>query len=272
MKQQVTDEMISALVDGELDSSKVSEVKSALLENPDQRRLYEELRGLNNLIGQGLEELSSDEFAQDLSNKLRAREKQLHRENNKQSFKPYLNLAAALVVGVSAGALTVHNIGVDDREAQDLKIALLEQRLKEPVMITSLDEKIEIVADKKVELEVLGAKSGNDLLQNSANNLLGKELVFSVKLRALNNALEASERVIESDDLPALANQKKSFDLAVELLRERGIDSLDEALPMLRGAYEGGHSGAGFVLLELVPPAEALDIYKVLINRLIERK
>ena len=66
MKQKVIDEMISALVDGELDASLVRDVKSALLENPEQRKLYEELRGLNGLINKGLEELGSDEFALDL--------------------------------------------------------------------------------------------------------------------------------------------------------------------------------------------------------------
>lgn len=271
MKQQITDEMISALIDGELDSSKMNEVKSALLENPDQRTLYEELRGLNNLIDRGLEELGSDEFAQDLSNRLHAREQQLYRENNKQSLKPYLNLAAALVVGVSAGALTVHNIGIDDREAQDLKIALLEQRLGDQVVIKPLEEEMEIVAGKKREILTF-ENSGRNLLKNSEDNLLGKELVFSLKVKALDNALEASERVIESDDTSALASQKKSFNRAIELLRERGIDSLDEVMPMLRDAYEGGHSGAGFVLLELVPPAEAIAIYKVLINRLTQEK
>ena len=272
MKQQITDEMISALIDGELDSSKMSEVKSALLENSDQRKLYEELRGLNNLIDRGLEELGSDEFAQDLSNRLRAREQQLYRENNKQSLKPYLNLAAALVVGVSAGALTVHNIGIDDREAQDLKIALLEQRLGYQVAIKPLEEKMEIVAGKKEETLKFENLDRQDFLKNSEDNLLGKELVFSLKIKALNNALEASKRVIESDDIPALANQKKSFNRAIELLRDRGIDSLDEVMPMLRDAYDGGHSGAGFVLLELVPPIEAIDIYKVLLKRLTQEK
>jgi len=272
MKQKVTDEMISALVDGELDASLVRDVKSALLESPEQRKFYEELRGLNNLFDRGLEELGSDEFAQDLSNRLRARERQHYRENNKQSLKPYLNLAAALVVGVSAGVLTVHNIGIDDREAQDLKIALLEQRLGDEVVIKPFEEKMEIVAGKKGETLTFENFDRKDLLKNSENNLLGKELVFSVKTKALNNALEASKRVIVSDNIPALANQKKSYNRAIELLRDRGIDSLDEVIPMLRDAYDGGHSGAGFVLLELVPPIEAIDIYKVLLKRLTQEK
>ena len=272
MKQQITDEMISALIDGELDSSKMSQVKSALLENPDQRKLYEELSGLNNLVERGFKELGSDDFAQDLCNRLRAREQQLHRENTKQSFKRYSNLAAALVIGVAAGALAVYNIGIGDRETQDLKIAMLEQRHVDRMVFKNVDEKTEGVAGQKGETLTFEGLDRKDLLKNSEDNLFGEELVFSVKIKALNNALEASDRVIESDDIPALANQKKSFRRAIELLEERGVDSLDEVMPMLRDAYEGGHSGAGFVLVELVPPADAIKIYKVLLNRLTQQK
>ena len=271
MKQKVTDEMISALVDGELDASLVRDVKSALLENPEQRKLYEELRGLNGLINKGLEELGSDEFALDLSSKLRARAELLQKENSKQSFRPYLNLAAALVVGVSAGALTSYKVGIDEREALGLKVALLEKRLGDKSVRYNLDQAMGAVSSKDDERNQLIEKIEESLpLQNGADQLLGERLVFSIKIEALKKGLEASKRDIKIDDKPSLADQRRSFDRAIELLEEVDITLLDQVLPLLREAYEGGHSGAGFVLLELVPPAEAIEIYRVLLGRLTQ--
>ena len=116
----------------------------------------------------------------------------------------------------------------------------------------NLDQAMGVVSSKDDERNHLIEKMEESLpLQNGADQLLGERLVFSIKIEALRKGLEASKRDIKIDDSPSLADQRKSFDRAIELLEEVDITLLDQVLPLLREAYEedtpvlGLFSGAG---------------------------
>ena len=91
------------------------------------------------------------------------------KENSKQSSRPYLNLAAALVVGVSAGALTSYKVGIDEREALGLKELLLEKGSWDKSVRYNLDQAMGVVSSKDDER--------NQLIEKIEESLPGYKMV-----------------------------------------------------------------------------------------------
>jgi len=269
LKENVTEEMISALVDGRLSSDEARRVKEAILADPVKRQFYEQISRLNKAFEISHERFQQSESVEHLAARLRIRSEQLYGGSAKKSYRPYMNIAAALLIGVSAGVLTTQQVNRLEIEALTEELAV-----RTVIEAETVDLSSGVLVDRMMNNVVGSSPAGNeirefdiDLLNKKGLELLGQKFSLRPDRTALTQALKASRVEFAMDRSEFLAGERLKFDKAINLLETTGLEDLERVIELLSESFAGGHAGSGFVLAHLLSPNEAEMIYRKLILR-----
>ena len=226
--QNVTEDMIAALIDGELAHEDIANVKRSLLNNPESRRTYESLLKTKQLFSNALDELKQDEVTRQLQDVVRSYP--IKKKRAKGQWKLPFSIAASLVFGAGLTLVVMDRIYTPSnfyaaRSRIDLK-DFSDQR-KAPVVNNFSD--LSISDDQK---------------------------------QRIKSALTASTWPIverENERLPLAAEK---FSDALRILVTPGLSNLDEVIELLEEAESLGHVGASITLAELKGDKTALAKYR----------
>ena len=99
-----SEQMIAALIDGELSAKQAAKARRSILADPALRKTYEEVLAAQDLFNESLHILSSDTFADSLANQIRTKTHNKTPNLNKMP-KRKTAIAASLTIGVLVGLL-----------------------------------------------------------------------------------------------------------------------------------------------------------------------
>lgn len=269
MKPNVTEEMISALVDGQLSADEAGLVKEAILADPVKRQFYDQIYKLNKAFELSHEQLQQSQSVERIATQLRISAEQLYGGSAKKTYHPYMNIAAALLIGVSAGVLTTQLVNKSEIEALNEELAIRPAIEAEFGGLYS-----EPLIDRMMENAGGSSSDRNEIkdfdidqLNKKGLELLGQQFDLRPDQSAITRALKASKVKFAMDRSELLDEERVKFDKAVNLLETTGLEDLKMVMELLSEAFAAGHAASGFVLAHLLSPNEAELIYRELILR-----
>lgn len=267
MKPNVTEEMISALVDGQLSTDEAGLVKEAILADPVKRQFYDQIYKLNKAFELSHEQLQQSQSVERIATQLRISAEQLYGGSAKKTYHPYMNIAAALLIGVSAGVLTTQLVNKSEIEALNEELAI-----HQAIEVEFADVYSEPLVNRMMESAGGSSSDPNDIrdfdidqLNEKGLELLGQQFGLRPDQSAITRALKASKVKFAMDRSELLDEERVKFDEAVNLLETTGLEDLKMVIELLTEAFGAGHAGSGFVLAHLLPPNEAESIYRELV-------
>ena len=225
--QNVTEEMIAALIDGELPKDDITKVKKLLLIDPEARSTYESLLKTKQLFSSALDELKQDDVTQQFEDMIRSYPTKKLPVNVK--WKLPMSMAASLVFGAGFTLVVMDRIYQQpDRYAvYNQEFLEFSDKTKVPVAISEL--KFDISDDQKQRINAALAVSSWPIIEK------------------------------ENQRLPLAADK---FSSALKLLVTPGLFDLNQVTTLLEEAESMGHLGATVALAELKGDQEALTKYR----------
>jgi hypothetical protein len=209
----VSEEMVMALADGELDADVAKKVQLELEHTPNLKRLYKDMLESRAVLNGEFGGLGSDDKYQEFVQFIGDTGKVIEVNFLKRHLPEFGRLAASLAVGTVIGSLAWNTISVSNHDANS----------------SGLTGKIELLSDRNGETS------------QSPHQQVTAKLAPIRKNRELEDLL--------AEGMPS-AHQ--SFEKAVVLLSKGGESNLSNALQIFSKASQDGHPLASFALAILV--------------------
>ena len=213
----VTEEMIVALIDGELAKEDIARVKRSLLKDSEARRTYESLLKTKQLFSHALDELEKDEVTQRLQEMVYTYPEK--KEIDSTQWRLPLSMAASLVFGVGLTFLVMDRVNVQP----------------DTYALGSM-EKFSASSDQQMAPAASKFKMGG--------------ISADQKLR-IKSALTASKWPIVERENARLPIAAEKFSDAIRMLVTPGLSDLDDVIRLFEEAESLGHRGASITLAEL---------------------
>ena len=235
----ITEEMVMALADGELDGDTATAVREEIGKNPELMALYEDMLETRQALVQAFGDLASDDKYRELvaqieshgaaSPKTEPEPDNVIKVNFFRRRMPELSrLAATLVIGVGIGGSI-------------------------PLVTTST-----LMTASTTE-ETVGSKAGKYkfVKRGGDDNALPKS--YRIVNRAIRPIWTPKVETALKRKMPAA---HRAFLEAVDLLKKGKGQTEGDALKLLQQAAEGGHPLANIAIAELVDLDQALQFYR----------
>ena len=230
--QNISEEMIAALIDGELTREDIAKVKQALLRDPEARATYDSLLKTKQLFANALDQLKQDEVTQQLEDMVRTYPTKKTRAG--VQWKLPMSMAASVVLGAGLTFVVMDRVYMQS----DLYAAKPEVDSQNIVRMNA----------PKIVVPVAGKPSETDISDDQKQR---------IKAALAVSAWPISET--ENQRLPIAAER---FSDALTSLLSSSSSDLSEAIKLLEEAESLGHLGASIALAELTGDRAALAKYR----------
>lgn len=224
----VTEEMIVALIDGELAKEDIARVKRSLLNDSGARSTYESLLKTKQLFSHALDELKQDEVTQRLQEMVHTYPEK--KKIDSTQWKLPLSMAASLVLGVGLTFLVMDRVDVQP----------------DTYVLGSMEKY---------------SASSDQMMAPAAGKFKMDSISADQKLR-IKSALTTSKWPIVERENARLPMAAEKFSDAMRMLVTPGLSDLDDVIKLLEEAESLGHRGASITLAELKGEKTALAKYR----------
>jgi hypothetical protein len=236
----ITEEMVMALADGELDGDTATAVREEIGENPELMALYEDMLETKQALVQAFGDLASDDKYRELVAQIEshgaASQKTEPEPDNviqvsffRRPMPELTRLAATLVIGVGIGGISI------------------------PLITTST------LMTASTSEEIVGSKAGKYKLVKRGGNASALPKSYRIVNRAIRPIWTPKVETALKRKMPAA---HRAFLEAVDLLKKGKGQTEGDALKLLQQAAEGGHPLANIAIAELVDLDQALQFYR----------